>query len=158
MRGGDDLRNLGGAKLGGVDAISIEERWIDIKKRGDSAAIHPEAIFSHTVINTDVLANALVRIGEWVADHGMEGDGPYQAARDLLMRMPPRIGGQQIQQDGESSLDAAIRVAGAIEGGLFPIQGTAGRWQDPYRCAHDLCPRAGGQNSRRDCQQPQGYS
>ena len=56
----------------------------------------------------------------------MEGDGPFRAARDLLMRMPPRIGGQQVQQDGESSLDAALRVAGAMEGGLFPIQGPPG--------------------------------
>jgi hypothetical protein len=126
MRGGEDLRNLGGAKLGGVEAISIEERWVDIKKRGDSADIHPEAIFSHTVIDTKVIANAVVRIGEWVAEYGMEGDGPFQAARDLLMRMPPRIGGHQIQQDGESSLDAALRVAGAMEGGMFPIQGPPG--------------------------------
>ena len=126
MRGGEDLRNLGGAKLGSVEAISIEDRWVDIKKRGDSADIHPEAIFSHTVIDTKVLANALLRIGEWVADHGMEEDGPFQSARDLLMRMPPRIGGLQIQQDGESSLNAALRLAGAMEGGLFPIQGPPG--------------------------------
>ncbi len=59
MRGDEDLRNLGGAKLGSVDEISIEERWIDIKKRGDSADIHPEAIFSQTVIKTDILASAL---------------------------------------------------------------------------------------------------
>ncbi|MBM6395277.1 TM0106 family RecB-like putative nuclease [Ochrobactrum anthropi] len=126
MREGDDLRNLGGDKLGSVEAISIEERWIDIKKRGDSAAIHPEAIFSHTVVKTEVLAEALVRIGEWVADHGMVGDGPYLAARDLLMRLPPRLGGQMIQREDESSLDAALRVAGAIEGGVFPIQGPPG--------------------------------
>ena len=110
MRGGADLRNLGGAKLGAVEEFSTDDRWVDIKKRGDCADIHPEAIFSHTVINTDVLANALVRIGEWVADHGMEGIGPFQAARDLLMRLPPRIGGQPIQRDGEFSLDAALRV------------------------------------------------
>jgi hypothetical protein len=126
MRGGEDLRNLGGAKLGAVEAISNDDRWVDIKKRGDSADIHPEAIFSHTVINTDVLANALVRIGEWVANHGMEGIGPFQAARDLLMRLPPRIGGQQIQRDDESSLDSALRVTASIEGGIFPIQGPPG--------------------------------
>lgn len=126
MRGGEDLHNLGGAKLGSVEAVSIEGRWVDIKKRGDSADLHPEAIFSHTVIDTKVLAKAVVRIGEWVADNGMEGDGPFQAARDLLMRMPPRIGGQRIQRDGESSLDAALRVAGAIDSGVFPIQGPPG--------------------------------
>ena len=126
MRGGEDLRNLGGTNLGKVDAISLDDRWIDIKKRGDSAGIHPEAIFSHTVINAGVLADALVRIGAYVADHGMEGDGPFQAARDLLMRMRPRLGGQPIQHQGEPTLVAALRVAPEIESGVFPIQGPPG--------------------------------
>ena len=126
MRGGEDLRNLGGAKLGKVDAISLDQRWVDIKKRMDSADIHPEATFSHKVIETEVLANALVRIGEYVADHGMEGDGPLRAARDLLLRRRPRIGGQPIQLYGEPALDAALRVAPGIESGLFPIQGPPG--------------------------------
>ena len=126
MRGREDLHNLGGAKFGKVDAISLDERWVDIKKRGDSANIHPEAVFSHTVIGTEVLANALVRIGEYVADHGMEGDGPFQAARDLADADGPRLGGQPIQNDGEPALDAALRVAPGIESGLFPIQGPPG--------------------------------
>ena len=70
--------------------------------------------------------NSLVRIGEYVADNGMEGDGPYLAARDLLMRMPPRIGGQPIQIEGETTLAAALRIAPAIAGGVFPIQGPPG--------------------------------
>ncbi|MFO3664511.1 DEAD/DEAH box helicase, partial [Pseudomonas amygdali] len=126
MRGSEDLHTLGGRKLGSVDAISLDERWVDIKKRGDSANIHPEAVFSHTVINTTVLANALVRIGEHVVAHGMEGGGPFQAARDLLMRLPPRIGNQSIQHEGEPALDAALRVAAHIESGLLPIQGPPG--------------------------------
>ena len=126
MRGGEDLRNSGGAKLGSVEAISIEERWVDIKKRGDSAGVHPEAIFSHSVINTEVLANSLVGVGEWVADNGISGHGAFQAARDLLLRIPPRIGGHQIQRPDESSLEAALRAASRIDGGLFPIQGPPG--------------------------------
>ena len=35
------------------------------------------------------LADALVRIGEYVADNGMMCNGPYQAARDLLMLATP---------------------------------------------------------------------
>ena len=38
LRGGEDLRNLGGDNLGKVDAISFEERTLDIKKRKDSIA------------------------------------------------------------------------------------------------------------------------
>lgn len=126
MRGDEDLRTIGGQKLGSVAAISLEERWIDIKKRKDTAELHPEAAFSHKVINADVLADSLVRLGEYVADHGMEGAGDYRAARDLLMRVHPRIGGQPIQHEGEPSLEAASRVASAIEGGVFPIQGPPG--------------------------------
>jgi predicted RecB family nuclease len=126
FHGGEDLRSMGGDGLGTVEAISFEERWVDIKKQGKTADIHPEAVFSHKVVNSKVLAEALVRLGEYVADHGMEGDGPYQAARDLLMRLPPRLGGQPIQTDGETTLDAALRIAPALAGGILPIQGPPG--------------------------------
>jgi predicted RecB family nuclease len=138
MRGSEDLRNFGGANLGKVHAISLDERWIDIKKRGDSVDVHPEAIFSHTVIGTAILADALVRIGEHVAEHGMQGNGSFLAARDLLMRLPPRLGGQAIQQNGELALDAACRVALGIKGGIFPIQGPPGSGKT-YTGARMIC-------------------
>ncbi|MBY2926351.1 TM0106 family RecB-like putative nuclease [Rhizobium leguminosarum] len=126
LRGGESLRNLGGAHFGTVEEMSLDERWIDIKKRGDTADVHSEAVFAHKVIDVDVLAKALVRIGEHVAENGMEGDGRYRAARDLLMRMPPRIGAQPIRQDGEPTLDAALRIAPHLQPGVFPIQGPPG--------------------------------
>jgi uncharacterized protein len=78
LRGGEKLRNCGGEQLGAVDAISLDERWVDIKKRMDSAALHPEAVYAHNVIDTEVLADSLVRLGEYVAENGIEGEGPYQ--------------------------------------------------------------------------------
>lgn len=126
MRGGESLRNIGGAHFGTIEEMSLEERWVDVKKRSDTADVHSEAVFGHKVIGADVLANALVRIGEYVAANGMEGDGPYRAARDLLMRIPPRVGGQPIRQDGGSTLDAALRIAPHLQPGVFPIQGPPG--------------------------------
>ncbi|MCM2396731.1 TM0106 family RecB-like putative nuclease [Rhizobium sp. S95] len=126
LRGGESLRNMGGAHFGTVEEMSLDERWVDIKKRGDTADVHSEAVFAHKVIDADVLAKALVRVGEHVAANGMEGDGRYRAARDLLMRMPPRIGGQSIRQDGEPTLDAALRIAPHLQTGVFPIQGPPG--------------------------------
>ena len=126
FRGGEQLRNTGGAKLGSVHETSIEEGWIDIKKQGDSAGVHPEAVFSHKIVDARVLADSLFRLGEYVAEHGVEGDGPYLAARDLLLRSPPRIGGQAVQIEGESPLDAALRSAPAMTGGALPIQGPPG--------------------------------
>jgi uncharacterized protein len=126
LRGGEDLHAVGGAKLGEVADISIEQGWLDIKKRGDTAGLHPEALFAHKNIRTTVLAHALVRIGEYVADHGLEGEGPYQAARDLLLRHAPRVEGQPLRVAGETSLTAALRLALLLDGGVLPIQGPPG--------------------------------
>ena len=126
LRGDEDLRNVGGAKLGKVEAISLEGRWIDIKKRGDSATLHPDAVFAHKDIDAAVLAEALVRIGEYVAANGILGEGPYQAARDLLMREPPRISGEPLQLPDETTVAAALRVAPRLNGGVLPIQGPPG--------------------------------
>jgi hypothetical protein len=126
LRGDEELRNLGGAKLGKVEAISLEERWIDIKKRGDDATLHLEALFAHKDIDASVLAEALVRIGEYVAKNGIVGEGPYQAARDLLMREAPRIGGEPVQLPDETTVAAAVRIAPRLSGGVLPIQGPPG--------------------------------
>jgi predicted RecB family nuclease len=126
LRGGEELHNVGGGDLGAVHEISLDTLRVDIRKRMDASDIHPEAVFAHKVIRVGVLADSLMRIGEHVADHGMQGDGPYLAACDLLMRTRPRIGGQPIQTPGETPLDSALRLAPAIDGGIFPIQGPPG--------------------------------
>ncbi|WP_338053298.1 TM0106 family RecB-like putative nuclease [Rhodomicrobium udaipurense] len=126
IRAGKDLRAVGGDKLGEVAAISPESRTIDIKKTGASADLHPEAIYVHEIIPSKEQAECLLRIGEHVADHGIAGPGPYLAARDLLLRVPPRINGDAIQNEGETTLDAALRLAGQFEGGVLPVQGPPG--------------------------------
>jgi predicted RecB family nuclease len=138
LRGGEDLHSVGGAKLGRVEAISLEDRWIDIKKRKDSASLNPEAVFAHQVISTKVLAEALVRIGEYVADNGMSGEGPYRAARDLLVLAAPRVGEERLQENGETTVAAAMRIAPKLDGGVLPIQGPPGAGKT-YTGAHMIC-------------------
>jgi uncharacterized protein len=126
LRGGEAVHAVGGTKLGTVDDISIGEGWVDIKKRRDSVDLHPEALFAHDHVGTEVLADALLRIGECVADHGLEGEAPYKAARDLLSRHAPRVGGRPLHNEGETTLAAALRLAIALDGGVLPIQGPPG--------------------------------
>ena len=126
LRGDEPLMNIGGDKLGTLNAISFEDLTVDIKKRQDSVRIHPEAMFAHKVIDNKVLADSLVLIGEYVADNGLIGNGAYQAARDLLMKQAPRISGVPIRFDEEKALDAALRIAPKFEGGVIPIQGPPG--------------------------------
>lgn len=126
IRGGEELFNIGGAKLGWVDAISFADNTVDIKKRQDTANIHPKAVFSHSYVGGKVMAEALVRIGNYVADHGARGIGPYQAARDLILRESPRVGDEPLQRPGEATVEAAVRLCGHLAGGVLPIQGPPG--------------------------------
>jgi len=103
----------------------VENRTIDIKKRKDTNSFHPTAIFAHEVIDTRVLAEALLRIGEYVATAGIEGPGPYAAARDLLVQVTPQTQGQPLQQVGETSLQAGTRLAPYLSS-FLPIQGPPG--------------------------------
>jgi predicted RecB family nuclease len=126
MRGGEEIRMLGGEKFGKVEAISLEERTIDIKKRQDTAGVHPDAVYAHKVISAEVMAEALVRLGEYVADNRISGDGPFQAGRDLLMLAKPRIGDHPLRMAGETTLHAAIRIAPLLDRTVLPIQGPPG--------------------------------
>src|SRR5262249_9091392 len=88
IRGGEQLHSTGGAKLGTVVEISLEQRTVENKKRGKPKTAHSEAAVGHEGNNSKVLAEALLRIGRHVADHGIEGDGSYRPARNLLLRTP----------------------------------------------------------------------
>jgi len=126
IRADDELRSIGGDKFGRVVAISLDDRTIDIKKRGDTAGLHSEAVFAHSFVDTKVLADSLMRIGEYVADHGLQGDGDHRAARDLLMALVPRLRNGQLQVDGEPVVAAATRIAVDLDESVFPVQGPPG--------------------------------
>ena len=113
-------------KLGKIEAISFDDCTVDIKKRQDSVATHPQAVFAHTYVNAQVLKDSLVRLGEYVAQHGLRGEGPYRAARDLLLKEAPRVGGQELHREGETTVEAAIRLCGHLTHGILSIQGPPG--------------------------------
>jgi len=126
FRGGEDLQNLGGSRLGKVEAIAFDDCTIDVKKRQDTSGFHPQAVFGHRHVSGQVMADALLRIGENVADHDLRGDGPYQAARALLLREHPHIGGEPLHLVGETTVEAAVRLCAHLTGGVLPIQGPPG--------------------------------
>ncbi len=126
IRGGEELHNLGGTRLGKAEAISFEESTIDVRKRQDSASTHPQAVFAHTHVDTQVLKDSLMRLGDYVVQHGLRGEGPYQAARDLLLKEAPRVGGQDLRRDGETTIEAAVRLCRRLAHGILPLQGPPG--------------------------------
>jgi uncharacterized protein len=135
---GDTLHLSLEQKLGTVVSVSAESRTIDIRKRGDSIALHPQAAFAHDMVRTGVMADALSRLGAHVADNDIAGIGAYQAARDLLLNVPPRLGNDPLQLSGESASEAAVRVATKLASGVLPIQGPPGAGKT-FTAARMIC-------------------
>ena len=138
LRGGESLHSVGGEKFGKVDRISQQDRTIDIKKRKDTASQHVSGVFAHDVVGTEELAAALLRIGTHVANAGLSGTGAYQAARDLLQRLAPRISGEPLRRENETTLEAATRIARNLEPGILAIQGPPGAGKT-FTAARMIC-------------------
>jgi len=116
-------------KIGEVASIDVAGRTVDIKKTKKTAEVQPSAVFvDKTGPNNNVMADALFRLGSWVAANGIDSAGPYRAARDLLLRLPPRIagGGSTLLRGGESTVDAAKRIATRLDESTLAIQGPPG--------------------------------
>ena len=97
--------------------------------RGDTAVErgHPRFLIPQSPYGTSAQAAALMALGESVAGHGIDGLGPYRAARDLLLRRTPRgAGGGPLRATHESADAAAVRVAAELDGGFLPVQGPPG--------------------------------
>ena len=104
LRGGEELRMPGGDRLGKLVSLDPQAGTVDIEKPAALADTHPEAVFAHDLVPTDAHKQALVRLGEHVADSGIAAEGPYGAARALLLREAPRLKGEPIRRPGETGL------------------------------------------------------
>ncbi len=129
VREGDELRlpEGDGSKVGTVAAIDRGARTVDVKKTSALADVHPKAAFAHLDINSDVLADALLRIAEDVARNGMAGSADYRAARELLLGRSPRLStGAFAAPRNETAPDFAVRIAPLLDHTVLAIQGPPG--------------------------------
>jgi uncharacterized protein len=124
VRDGDALHLPDGADFGTVEAIDRVARAVDVKKRGAQADVHPAAVFAHSVVNADVLAEALLRIGEDVVRYGIMGGTDYCAARELLLIRPPRLRvGTHAPRPGENAVEFAVRISAELDRTVLAVQG-----------------------------------
>lgn len=116
-------------EVGKVEQIDLVERHVDVKKTMECAALHPTAVFSHKMYSAPEQADSLMRLGAWVADHGLGSPGPFRASRDLLLRLPPRLAGHvtgNLARQDESGGDAACRLLPTLDHSVLGIQGPPG--------------------------------
>ncbi len=131
----------GPENVGKVAAIDLASRTIDIRKTKKSAEMHPTSVFVNaTGPDSDSLADALFRLGTWINTNGLDAPGPLRAARDLLLRRPPRVtcGDGSLVNSDESTVDAARRIALSLDHSVLPIQGPPGAGKT-YTGARMIC-------------------
>jgi uncharacterized protein len=138
VREGDALHLPDGTDFGTVEAIDRIARTVDIKKRSAQAQVHPPAVFAHAVVNTGVLADALLRIADDVNEYGIGGSTQYRAARELLAGRPPRLRNGPFAQSTESAVQFAVRIAPQLDDTVLPIQGPPGSGKT-FTGAHMIC-------------------
>lgn len=138
LRGGESMHIPGEARFGELIALNADDRTVDIRKSRNAPDLHPEALFAHGVIRTTQQKNALLRIGEHVADSGISETGAYGVARALLLRQPPRSDRGSLRKEEEPALDAALRIAGRPGFGVLPIQGPPGAGKT-YTASRMIC-------------------
>jgi predicted RecB family nuclease len=88
----------------------------------------PEALIPYEHFSTGEIRGSLLRTAEWVLANGLDAPGPRRAARDLLLRRPPRLHDPEarLRRQGEPPLAAAVRLGQRLDEGLLAIQGPPG--------------------------------
>jgi uncharacterized protein len=116
---------------GTIVAIDDRNRTIDLKRGAGSKVPHPTSLIPYDIVNSVVLRDSLFRLASWVADHGITGEGEFQAERDLLLRERPRslevIIDTLIGNDGRLT-EAARGLVQRLprQASVLPIQGPPG--------------------------------
>ncbi|HEY7590367.1 MAG TPA: TM0106 family RecB-like putative nuclease [Candidatus Limnocylindrales bacterium] len=124
---------------GEVVAVDELERTIDIKRSPGGS--HPEAIVPLNNVGSKDQRASLLAVAEWVLANGIDSPGEFRAARDLLLGRPPRVGqrpGESIGRPSETDLEAARRLALALDHTTLPIQGPPGSGKT-YSGARMIC-------------------
>jgi uncharacterized protein len=117
---GDDLVEVMGDKIGSLAAIDLEACTLDIKKRRDSIAIDPAAVFTFEYISPVPMPESLLEFGKQLLKNC-----PRSARYDLLCRQPPRLKTLSLPVDGDLQ-EAAIRLAFDLNHSTLAIQGPPG--------------------------------
>ncbi len=115
-----------GAALGGIDNARAT---VDLVWQTADEIRHPEALVPLNTINDNDHRATLLRLGNWVAEHGVDAPGEWRAGRDLLLARAPRCGqgeGAALRHAGESDLEAAVRLVSCLDDGTLALQGPPG--------------------------------
>jgi hypothetical protein len=116
-------------KVGDSLVVDPERLTLDVLKAGKWAHVHPREAFLWTWVNGEVLADARLEFAKNVLERGVDAEGRFRAARDLLLRVAGRGLADQPRAErlpDEEALAAAVRMTAGLAGGVLPVQGPPG--------------------------------
>jgi len=125
-RAGEDVYDTDGNKLGSVTSVDHKARTIEITQRSDTAEERPSTVYFHNYVNPREIRESLKRLAEHVLASGMAPTPPYTSALRLLTLQPPAKPRESLRKTGETSVDAAVRLALNLDGDVLAIQGPPG--------------------------------
>lgn len=115
-------------RLGKIHDIDTAAGWVVLKRVTIDPL--PTALIPGGPPPGNEQRDALLRVGRWVREHGIDAPGGFRAVRDLLMRHRPRIVGvrdgealRRITEDISSAARRSIRDADST---CLPLQGPPG--------------------------------
>lgn len=127
---GEKTRDPATGKPAG-DIVGFDEigHTLDLKRGNKSHVAHPQALFPFNDVPSKEIHESLRRTAEAVANDGLVRMAPYESTVDLILAAAPRAGqadGDVLAAPGEESLNTALRLAGALDHSILPIQGPPG--------------------------------
>lgn len=124
IRKGDCLKCGNGDDFGEAISVDYKACTIDIKKGPSKKDTHPTSVFRHNDVKDKIKEEGIIRMAAWVANYGIDADGPYRAGRDLLLGYAPRTTRPVLNQGNPQ--DMAVEWVQLLDNTILPIQGPPG--------------------------------
>lgn len=126
LRLGDRVDHAGAEGSSRLVALDLERGDVALRRALRNEHAHPVGLLPSAPVDTAAITAALLRVGRWVAAHGMDAPGPWRGVRDLLLGHPPRLAsGATIRGVGDNASVALATAASELVGAL-PVQGPPG--------------------------------
>jgi len=92
VRRGDEIcLPVTGKALGKIVSLDVAGHTVDIEHTGRYADTRPERVFVRRMVSPKPKPAVLLEIGRFIAASGVDAPGAHRAARDLLLKRPPRL-------------------------------------------------------------------
>jgi predicted RecB family nuclease len=124
------LGGTGASGPGETQSVDPVQGIIDLKRGISSDAPHPRCLVPPGPLPNPRQREAIQKVVRSVIEHGVDGNGPFRAVRDVLQRHAPRLRGVDtagpLRRPGEDSTVGAIRLMRELDHGCLAVQGPPG--------------------------------